>query len=167
MKQSVIQLVLLLLAGAIVNVAVSCGLTLSLSGWKEAASVTEIRRIREARWPEPEGPSRFAAGACWSLTTASDLSSHVLDIGLPVLSMQANTEATQGGAQIVKTCLTLHPVWPGFAINTIFYAVILWVLFFVPGKVKRTLRRRRGLCPACAYPIGTSEVCTECGKQLA
>jgi hypothetical protein len=59
------------------------------------------------------------------------------------------------------------PLWPGFAINTIFYAAILWVLFFAPGIIKRAIRRRRGLCPACGYPIGTSEVCTECGKQVA
>jgi hypothetical protein len=57
-------------------------------------------------------------------------------------------------------------LWPGFAINTIIYAAILWVMFFLPGKVKRTLRSRRGLCPACAYPVGTSPVCTECGTAL-
>jgi hypothetical protein len=58
------------------------------------------------------------------------------------------------------------PAWPGFAPNTIFYAAILWVLFFAPGAVRRNIRRRRGLCPACAYPIGTSPVCTECGKSV-
>jgi hypothetical protein len=56
-------------------------------------------------------------------------------------------------------------IWPGFALNTIFYAAILWVLFAAPGSVRRLrwgLRIRRGLCPACAYPVGTSETCTEC-----
>jgi hypothetical protein len=62
--------------------------------------------------------------------------------------------------------LPYQPVWPGFAINTIFYAAILCGLFFAPGMVKRGLRRRRGLCPACAYPIGSSPVCTECGSPL-
>ena len=57
-------------------------------------------------------------------------------------------------------------IWPGFAINTIFYAAIVWLLFFTPGAVRRTIRRRRGLCPACAYPIGTSPVCTECGNGV-
>ena len=59
-----------------------------------------------------------------------------------------------------------RPVWSGFAINTIFYAAILWLLFFTPGAVRRTIRRKRGLCPACAYPIGTSPVCTECGNHV-
>ena len=57
-------------------------------------------------------------------------------------------------------------LWPGFAINTIFYAAILWVVFFAPGRIRRTIRRRRGLCPACAYPIGTSPICTECGAAV-
>ena len=57
-------------------------------------------------------------------------------------------------------------LWPGFAINTIFYAAMLWLLFAAPGYVRRRVRVRRGLCPACAYPIGTSDVCTECGKPL-
>ena len=58
------------------------------------------------------------------------------------------------------------PLWPGCAINTIYYAAILWVIFFTPGKLRRSLRRRRGLCPACAYPVGTSPICTECGKPV-
>ena len=62
--------------------------------------------------------------------------------------------------------LPMKPLWPGFAFNTIFYAAMLWVVFFVPGIVKRRVRRRRGLCPACAYPVGTSDVCTECGAKL-
>ena len=64
--------------------------------------------------------------------------------------------------------LPYMPIWPGFAINTIFYSAILWLLFAVPGWVRRTRRIKRGLCPACAYPIrgGSSAVCTECGTPL-
>jgi hypothetical protein len=62
--------------------------------------------------------------------------------------------------------LPLRPIWPGFVINTLFYATILWVMWFVSRKVKRTLRGRRGVCQACSYPIGTSPVCTECGANL-
>jgi hypothetical protein len=38
--------------------------------------------------------------------------------------------------------LPLAPVWPGFAINTIFYAAILWVLFFALGAVRRSIRHQ-------------------------
>ncbi len=62
--------------------------------------------------------------------------------------------------------LPLRPHWPGFAVNTIFYATILWLLVPGPFALRRFLRVRRGLCPACAYQMGESGVCTECGKPL-
>ena len=65
-------------------------------------------------------------------------------------------------AKTVPRCL----LWPGFAINTLFYAAILWVMFAAPFALRRRLRIKRGLCSACAYPIGTSPVCTECGAAV-
>jgi hypothetical protein len=62
--------------------------------------------------------------------------------------------------------LPLTPLWPGFAINTIFYAVVLWLPFLGVGILRRRRRIKRGLCPSCTYPMGTSGVCTECGQQL-
>ena len=66
--------------------------------------------------------------------------------------------------------LPYGPLWPGFAINTILYAAIVGVLcMFVPLKLRRWWRARRikrGLCPACAYPVGTNPRCTECGKPV-
>jgi hypothetical protein len=62
--------------------------------------------------------------------------------------------------------LPLDSIWPGFAINTLFHAAILWLLFAGPGTVRRNRRIRRGLCPACAYPVGESNVCTECGVPV-
>jgi hypothetical protein len=61
----------------------------------------------------------------------------------------------------------LRPVWPGFAINTVFYAALLWLLFAAPFALRRWRRIRRGVCPACAYPVGASDVCTECGAPRA
>jgi hypothetical protein len=63
--------------------------------------------------------------------------------------------------------LPLRPIWPGFAINTVFYAGVLWLLFAVPFALRRRWRIRRGLCPACAYPVGTNTVCTECGTSVS
>jgi hypothetical protein len=59
------------------------------------------------------------------------------------------------------------PIWPGFAINTVFYAGLLWMLFAAPFALRRWRRIRRGLCPKCAYPVGTSDKCTECGAAVA
>jgi hypothetical protein len=68
--------------------------------------------------------------------------------------------------EIAAEALPTSIHWPGFAINTLFYAGILWLLFVAPFVLRRRRRIKRGLCPACAYPVGESDVCTECGKQL-
>ncbi len=62
--------------------------------------------------------------------------------------------------------LPLRPLWPGFAVNTLLYAVVLWLLIPGPFALRRFIRVRRGLCPACAYPRGESDVCSECGKAM-
>ena len=56
----------------------------------------------------------------------------------------------------------------GLAVNTVFYAALLWLLRLLirARTLRRYLRLRRGLCPKCAYPMGESAVCTECGKAL-
>ncbi len=60
----------------------------------------------------------------------------------------------------------LRPIWPGIVINTLFYAVVVWLLTCIPFVLRRLNRIRRGLCPKCEYPMGESAVCTECGKAL-
>jgi len=60
--------------------------------------------------------------------------------------------------------LPLRPIWPGFAINTILYATFLWLLIPGPVLLRRFIRVKRGRCPACAYPVGESDVCSECGR---
>ena len=62
--------------------------------------------------------------------------------------------------------LPLRPIWPGFAVNTLFYAVVVWLVIPGPFLLRRFIRRRRGLCPACAYTRGESAVCSECGAEL-
>ncbi len=65
-----------------------------------------------------------------------------------------------------RGAIPLLPIWPGFALNTLVYAAILWLAFLGPFALRRFLRVRRGLCPKCAYPMGESAVCTECGIAL-
>jgi len=62
--------------------------------------------------------------------------------------------------------LPLRPMWPGFVVNTLFYAAIVWLIFLAPFQLRRASRTRRGRCSACGYPIGASPVCTECGAAI-
>ena len=60
----------------------------------------------------------------------------------------------------------LHPIWTGFAVDTLFYATILWLLIPGPFVLRRFVRLKRGRCVKCGYPMGQSVVCSECGKAL-
>lgn len=64
--------------------------------------------------------------------------------------------------------IPLRPLWPGFAVNTLFYATLLWLLLFGPPALRRFIRRKRGRCVACAYDLrGVSHVrCPECGVPV-
>ena len=96
--------------------------------------------------------------------------------GLPVLSVWYGFDAKRVlGTSLVLSRevigslpyrdLAVTPIWPGFAINTIFYGAILWLL--IPGQfaLRRLIRRKRGLCIACRYDLrgAEHEVCPECG----
>ncbi len=75
-------------------------------------------------------------------------------------------ELPWSGTVVSWRALPYRLIWIGFTINTLFYAAILWLLISGPFVLRRFLRRRRGLCPTCAYPMGESAVCSECGKPL-
>lgn len=54
----------------------------------------------------------------------------------------------------------------GFAADTVLYANIWHCLIFFPALLRAALRRRRGLCAACAYDltgIAPGAPCPECG----
>lgn len=59
--------------------------------------------------------------------------------------------------------LPTRPLWSGLFIDVGVIAAIAYALLFAPRDVRRALRRRRGLCVKCAYPVG-GETCPECGK---
>ncbi len=61
--------------------------------------------------------------------------------------------------------LPLRPIWPGFAINTAFYAATLWLPIRGPFALRRHIRRKRGLCVACGYDLRGNLLagCPECG----
>jgi hypothetical protein len=63
-----------------------------------------------------------------------------------------------------------RPLWTGLAFNILVLTVAWWIVLVVPfalrDAVLGALRRRRGLCPACAYDLRAtpaSSPCPECG----
>ncbi|MEE9128511.1 MAG: hypothetical protein V3T84_00710 [Phycisphaerales bacterium] len=63
--------------------------------------------------------------------------------------------------------LPYRPIWLGLIVNTLLYATVLIAIMSMWAVMRSKLRLRRGRCPNCKYPIGVSEVCTECGVELA
>ncbi len=70
------------------------------------------------------------------------------------------------GTHKIEFNLPIGPVWTGIAFDTALYTCATWLLVRLPGALRRVVRSRRGLCPTCAYRVGVSSVCTECGSLL-
>jgi hypothetical protein len=62
-----------------------------------------------------------------------------------------------------------EPLWSGFVFNTLFYAIILWLLIPGPFVLRRLIRIKRGRCPKCGYDLrgAPSGGCPECGWNRA
>lgn len=58
------------------------------------------------------------------------------------------------------------PIWPGLALDSVIWGAVAIAGVSASRLTRCALRRRRGLCPACAYPVGASPVCTECGAAV-
>jgi hypothetical protein len=62
--------------------------------------------------------------------------------------------------------LPYYPIWPGFALNTLFYAALAWGVWQVPLAMRRRSRRRAGKCARCGYDLRATPAgspCPECG----
>jgi hypothetical protein len=59
--------------------------------------------------------------------------------------------------------------WLALAADSAIWGLALWLIwasFMFVRREMRKMRMSRALCPACAYPIGVSPVCTECGEPV-
>ena len=191
MKRWLIIVAVFLLAGAVVNVAVAWGCALR---YKDGSTYSmqwgsEIDRA----WWYVHRPDGFVQhnrpvdieGFHWfglSGTVFSGRSKLIrLRCGWPAQTVEGSrwrqvgfvgpwVRALDGGYSVDlfrDRWVPLGILWPGVAANTLFYATILWLLIPGPFALRRFIRVKRGLCPACAYPVGESAVCSECGRALS
>lgn len=59
--------------------------------------------------------------------------------------------------------LPTRPIWWAFTLDVVFWSAILTAATWGPGSLRRSRRRRRGLCLHCAYPLRSLGICPECG----
>jgi hypothetical protein len=77
------------------------------------------------------------------------------------------TSAWRLGLKFADHRLGICPLWPGFVLDTAFYGALAFLLWSVPGFLRRRARLRRGACPVCAYDLqGTTHGCPECGSAV-
>lgn len=62
--------------------------------------------------------------------------------------------------------LPIFPLWPGFAINTLFYGGLAWATMAGVSYLKHRRRAKPGMCVACGYPVSGLNVCPECGTPV-
>ncbi len=103
------------------------------------------------------------------LTLSCAYTSVVVVPGFKVVDgIEVKSHPDPSRATVRSIALPLEPIWPGFAINTIFYATILWPVILGPFALRRFIRRKRGLCVACGYDLRHAEhdACPECGAAI-
>ncbi len=59
--------------------------------------------------------------------------------------------------------LPFRPIWIGIVANTLFNVLLICLVVACGRTCRSWIRRRRGLCYLCGYPVGGSLRCTECG----
>ncbi|MCH8824757.1 MAG: hypothetical protein IH984_14760 [Planctomycetes bacterium] len=130
------------------------------------------------RTPVSRGIDEFREVRGWGWPCSSMWSEYFLDFSVPAKSGWNFTSGIDPrGLGLSSTrqyndpfprILPVRPIWPGFAINTVFYAAILWLLTLAPFTARRMIRRKRGCCLKCGYDLRNveHEKCSECGKEL-
>jgi hypothetical protein len=105
---------------------------------------------------------------------ATRVSSRAADLrGWPMLALWAEVPVPPGSATPGPAGVPFRPIWPGFLVDTLVYAVALmplWWALTVPRRFVREVGRlRRGRCIACGYDLGYDFVhgCPECGWRRA
>ncbi len=185
-----------LLVGVVVNVVVawSCALRQHLHNLEGHSPTEDDTRWWDAHVPEGFSVSPFEVGENPAFGISESFMFAQLGsptkfppsmvnrrrAGLPVPAFEGSTwvDFRKGEHREIERHLMkmfddrppvpVRPIWPGFAINTIFYATILW-LPFAPFQLQRYVRVKRGHCIKCGYDLrgGFSAGCPECGWQRA
>ena len=205
-RRTILNVLLLLIAGAALNVAVAWGIALFDQYFGPTITLTRARmstgHFEETRswerkfWhnrPKTHLHHSLEKAAGWrrfgwervymegSSQTGHD-AAWVTRSGWPLRSFEGAIWHRYHGLQLYQRWnagililnapnkLIIYMPWHvrpfSFIVNTLFYVGALWMLFVFPVSLRRMIRRRCDRCSHCDYPIGTSEICTECGAAV-
>jgi hypothetical protein len=118
--------------------------------------------LHEAAWVKAGWPSRAlgaSRGRRVSLTPFEEL---YFERGL--LNPSSSDPFRRSDFEwLMRPRFALHILWPGFLVDTAFWGGAAFLVWSVPGFVRRGVRRRRGRCVRCGYELKGLAVCPECG----
>ena len=194
MKRWILRILIFLVLGAVINVAVAvwCHLRPPALPHERQLSPDRAARLLADRVGPSTGESiisgaGFEARVLWRLansrTVVESSDPHFLYLGyragIPLRSLKGEMWIGSEGPWVTvnlirnpaKPPLMSHRVlpvgliWPGFVVNTVFYASIFWLAFRGPPVLRRHLRRKRGRCIRCGYDLRGEYAagCPECG----
>ena len=224
MKRRFTKLVVILLFGAIVNVAVAwgCAAWVDVSVAEDTVGLTDLngpqslfgsrersgttRLFMRPRWydryhnplalfegsvpywskaserPDPRdrdqryAPKKFirletaggwpARSMMWFTETTDTAWAGGANDKAPHWCIELSPDTSRSPAHLQRRGLPLLPIWPGFLINTLLGATVLWLAMLAPITLRRHIRRRRGHCLKCAYDLrgAEDESLPECGS---
>jgi len=178
MKRPLLIIAICLLLGAVLNVAVVLA---CVSLWGHPSGIyqlttTSARPFPEA-WPAPRETNVDSIGGTTIVINVApgpggpqwQYEQILLRWGWPLRNLEWDVRTVrnlEAGSVPPIVYRAFRGLWPAFAVNTFFYAPPLWLFICAAFVLRRFLRVRRGLCSKCAYPMGESAVCSECGKPL-
>jgi len=87
--------------------------------------------------------------------------------GIDITSGPRPVTNKDAGAYWFKA-LPYRPIWAGLAFNTVFYALLFWLLVRLATGLRAWRRFSKGLCTKCAYDLlfDYSRGCSECGWSM-
>ncbi|MEK6700947.1 MAG: hypothetical protein AABZ53_01690 [Planctomycetota bacterium] len=116
----------------------------------------------------------------WPALSASGLDRQSATIGARMTFSRGEFRPWYAGLQLMKKSWTMpsgdvvrfpiyfpvRPIWAGLVTNTVFYALVLFAILWLRGRMNYWLRRQFGLCVKCKHPLGTLLVCEKCGTPV-
>ena len=112
---------------------------------------------------------------CFDADIVIDTKGQLIDGSMPKQAHGAVATGVIGRSKYYKglesspaaVCLfaPYRPIWSGLIFNTLFYAMIFWILGSIKRAYRHARRMHKGRCPMCAYELGFVFVdgCSECG----
>ncbi len=120
-----------------------------------AVETRQAHVIRAVGWPAPSLVSGFHAEVDWNLSPSTPI--HVLS----AIPLETSADLIQP-----PRALPVQPVWIGLGANSGLFGTTFLFVFVVIRVTRRVTLTRHGRCPCCAYPVGGSFICSECGCRL-